>query len=85
MTTILPNGAEYDSSINFFSMSVECQQYFYNIMNSGEPNVENDNFRRPIIETWNDTETEFIVQRVSEYCNNDPSNWSMSNQTNKIK
>ncbi len=85
MTTILPNGAEYDSSINFFSNSDECQQYFYAIMNSGEPNIENDNFRRPIIETWNDTETEFIVQRVSEYCNNDPSDWSMSNQTIKIK
>ena len=85
MTTILPNGAEYDSSINFFSQSCECQQYFYAIMNSGEPTRENDVYDRPIIETWTDTETEFTVQRVSEYCNNDPSDWSMSNQTIKIK
>ena len=85
MKTILPNGAEYDSSINFFSQSCECQQYFYAIMNSGEPNIENDIYDRPIIETWTDTETEFTVQRVSEYCNDDPSDWSMSNQTIKIK
>ena len=81
----LPNKSEYDSAKSFFDQSAECQQYFYAIMNSGEPNIENDNFRRPIVETWTDTETEFTVQRVSEYCNDDPSDWSMSNQTIKIK
>lgn len=85
MKMILPNGAEYDSSINFSSQSCECQQYFYAIINSGKPTREYDNFRRPIVETWTDTETEFAVQRVSEYCNVDPGDWSMSNQTIKIK
>ena len=85
MKQILPNGSEFDSMIPFFEQKTDCQAYFYAIMNSCEPNVVNDNFGRPIIETWNDTETEFIVQRVSEYCNNDPSDWSMSNQTIKIK
>ena len=81
----LPNGSEYDSTKSFFDQSSECQQYFYDLMNNNLAVVDNDVHGRTITETWIDTETTLTIIRVSEYQNDDPTDWSLISQTINIK
>ena len=85
MKTILSNGAEYDSNLPFLDQSAECQQYFFNIINNSQAVIINDNYSRPITETWRDTETNLTIIRISEYHNDDPTDWSLIGQTINIK
>ena len=85
MKTILSNGAEYDSNLPFLDQSAECQQYFYDLMNNNIAVIDNDVHGRPLTETWRDTETDLTAIRISEYQNDDPTDWSLINQKNKIK
>ena len=85
MKTILSNGAEYDSNLPFFDQTAECQQYFYYLMNNNLAVIGNDVHGRPITETWIDTETNLTIIRISEYQNDDPTDWSLISQTIKIK
>ena len=81
----LPNGSEYDSAKSFFDQSAECQQYFYDLMNNNLAVIDNDVHGRPITETWIDTETNLTTIRISEYHNDDPTDWSLVCQIIKIK
>ena len=85
MKTILSNGAEYDSNLPFLDQSAECQQYFFNIINNSQDVIINDNYSRPLTETWRDTETNLTIIRISEYNNDDPTDWSLIGQTINIK
>ena len=85
MKTILSNGAEYDSNLPFFDQPSECQQYFYDLMNNNIAVIDNDVHGRPITETWRDTETNLTIIRISEYQNDDPTDWSLVCQTINIK
>jgi len=85
MKTILSNGAEYDSNLPFLDQSAECQQYFYYLMNNNIAVIDNDVHGRQITETWRDTETNLTIIRISEYHNDDPTDWSLIGQTIKIK
>ena len=81
----LPNGAEYDSNLPFLDQAAECQQYFYDLMNNNIAVIDDDVHGRPITETWRDTETNLTIIRISEYQNDDPTDWSLISQTIKIK
>ena len=81
----LPNGSEYDSTKSLFDQSSECQQYFYDLMNNNLAVIDNDVHGRPITETCRDTETNLTIIRISEYQNDDPTDWSLISQTIKIK
>ena len=85
MKTILSNGAEYDSNLPFLDQSSECQLYFYDLMNNNIAVIDNDIHGRPITETWRDTETNLTTIRISEYHNDDPTDWSLIGQTINIK
>ena len=63
----------------------ECQDHFYGIMNSEQPDIRNDDFNRPIVETWflRDELKDFAIVRESMY-KADEYNWNMTNQTIKI-
>ena len=69
----------------FEEQTQECQQYLYGIMNSEQPDTRNDDFNRPIVETWfmRDELKDFAIVRESTY-KADEYNWNMTNQTIKI-
>ena len=74
-----------DTVKTFNEQTQECQQYFYGIMNSEQPDIRNDDFNRPIVETWfmRDELKDFAIVRESTY-KADEYNWNMTKQTIKI-
>ena len=81
----IKQGVEFDTEKSFEEQSFECQQYLYGIMNSEQPDIRNDDFNRPIVETWflRDELKDFAIVRESAY-KADEYNWVMTNQTVKI-
>ena len=65
----IKNGVIFDIEKKFTEQTQECQQYFYCIMNSEQPDIRNDDFNRPIVETWfmRDELKDFAVVRESVY------------------
>ena len=81
----IKQGVEFDTEKSFEEQSFECQDHFYGIMNSEQPDIRNDDFNRPIVETWFlwDELKDFAIVRESTY-KEDEYNWVMTNQTVKI-
>lgn len=81
----IKEGAILDTDKSFNEQTQECQQYLYGIMNSEQPDIRNDDFNRPIVETWfmRDELKDFAIVRESTY-KADEYNWNMNNQTIKI-
>jgi len=81
----IKDGVKFDTEKTFNEQSYECQQYLYGIMNSEQPDIRNDDFNRPIVETWflRDELKDFAIVRESTY-KSDEYNWVMTNQTIKI-
>ena len=81
----IKEGVIFDSGKSFDEQTQECQQYLYGIMNSEQPDIRNDDFNRPIVETWflRDVLKDFAIVRESTY-KADEYNWVMTNQTIKI-
>ena len=75
----------FDTDKSFNEQTQECQQYMYGIMDSEQPDTRNDEFNRPIVETWfmRDELKDFAIVRESTY-KSDEYNWNMTNQTIKI-
>ena len=75
----------FDTDKSFNEQTQECQQYLYGIMDSEQPDTRNDEFNRPIVETWfmRDVLKDFAIVRESTY-KADEYNWNMTNQTIKI-
>ena len=65
----IKNGVIFDIEKKFTEQTQECQQHFYDIMNSEQPDIRNDDFNRPIVETWfmRDELKDFAVVRESVY------------------
>ena len=74
-----------DTVKTFNEQTQECQQYFYGIMDSEQPDIRNDDFNRPIVETWfmRDELKDFAIVRESTY-KAEEYNWNMTNQTIKV-
>ena len=75
----------FDTTKGVNEQTQECQDHFYGIMNSEQPDIRNDDFNRPIVETWflRDELKDFAIVRESAY-KADEYNWNMTNQTIKI-
>ena len=75
----------FDTTKSVNEQTQECQDHFYGIMNSEQPDIRNDDFNRPIVETWflRDELKDFAIVRASTY-QADEYNWVMTNQTIKI-
>ena len=75
----------FDTTKSVNEQTQECQDHFYGIMNSEQPDIRNDEFNRPIVETWflRDVLKDFAIVRESTY-KADEYNWVMANQTIKI-
>ena len=75
----------FDTTKSVNEQTQECKQYLYGIMNSEQPDIRNDDFNRPIVETWflRDVLKDFAIVRESAY-KADEYNWNMTNQTIKV-
>ena len=75
----------FDTTKSVNEQTQECQDHFYGIMNSEQPDIRNDDFNRPIVETWflRDVLKDFAIVRESAY-KADEYNWNMTNQTIKV-
>ena len=75
----------FDTTKGVNEQTQECQDHFYGIMNSEQPDIRNDDFNRPIVETWflRDVLKDFAIVRESAY-KADEYNWNMTNQNIKI-
>ena len=75
----------FDTTKSVSEQTQECQDHFYGIMNSEQQDIRNDEFNRPILETWfmRDELKDFAIVRESTY-KADEYNWSMTNQTIKV-
>ena len=75
----------FDTTKGVNEQTQECQDHFYGIMNSEQPDIRNDDFNRPKDETWflRDVLKDFAIVRESMY-KADEYNWNMTNQTIKI-
>ena len=75
----------FDTDKSFNEQTQDCQNYFYGIMDSEQPDTRNDEFNRPIVETWfmRDELKDFAIVRESTY-KADEYNWNMTNQTIKV-
>ena len=75
----------FDTTRSVNEQTQECQNHLYGIMNSEQPDIRNDDFNRPIVETWflRDVLKDFAIVRESAY-KADEYNWVMTNQTIKI-
>ena len=75
----------FDTDKSFNEQTQECQQYLYGIMDSEQSDTRNDDFNRPIVETWfmRDELKDFAIVRESTY-RADEYDWIMTNQTIKI-
>ena len=81
----IKEGVIFDTEKSFNEQIQECQQYLYGIVDSEQPDIRNDDFNRPIVETWflHDVLKDFAIVRESMY-KADEYNWNMTNQTIKI-
>ena len=75
----------FDTTKSVNEQTQECQDHLYGIMNNEQPDIRNDDFNRPIVETWflRDVLKDFAIVRESAY-KADEYNWNMTNQTIKI-
>ena len=81
----IKDGIIFDTDKSFSEQTQECQQYLYGIMNSEQPDIRNDDFNRPIVETWflHDVLKDFAIVRESMY-KADEYDWHLQSQTIKI-
>ena len=81
----IKEGVIFDTEKSFDEQTQECQQYLYGIMNSEQPDIRNDDFNRPIVETWFlcFVLKDFAIVRESTY-KADEYDWNMTNQTIKV-
>ena len=75
----------FDTAKSVNEQTQECQNYFYGIMDSEQPDIRNDDFNRPIVETWflRDELKDFAIVRESTY-KADEYDWNMTKQTIKV-
>ena len=75
----------FDTTKSVCEQTQECQQYLYGIMNSEQPDIRNDGYNRPIVETWfmRDELKDFAIVRESTY-KADEYDWNMTNQISKV-
>ena len=75
----------FDTTKSVNEQTQECQNYFYGIMDSEQQDTRNDDFNRPIVETWfmRDELKDFAIVRESTY-KADEYDWNMTKQTIKI-
>ena len=75
----------FDTTKRVSEQTQECQQYFYGIMDSEQQDIRNDDFNRPIVETWfmRDELKDFAIVRESTY-KADEYDWNMTKQNIKI-
>ena len=75
----------FDTTKSVSEQTQECQQYLYGIMDSEQQDIRNDEFNRPIVETWfmRDELKDFAIVRESTY-KADEYDWNMTKQTIKI-
>lgn len=75
----------FDTTKSVSEQTQECQQYLYGIMDSEQQDTRNDDFNRPIVETWfmRDELKDFAIVRESTY-KADEYDWNMTKQTIKI-
>ena len=75
----------FDTDKSFNEQTQECQNYFYGIMDSEQQGTRNDEFNRPIVETWfmRDELKDFALVRESTY-KADEYDWNMTKQTIKV-
>ena len=81
----IKEGVIFDTDKSFNEQTQECQQYMYGIMDSEQQDTRNDEFNRPVVETWfmRDELKDFAIVRESTY-KADEYNWNMTNQTIKV-
>ena len=82
----IKEGVIFDTDKNFNEQTQECQQYMYGIMDSEQPDIRNDEFNRPIVETWQLTDepiNDSVIERISVYQKQEP-DWHLQSQTIKI-
>ena len=81
----IKEGVIFDTDKSFNEQTQECQQYMYGIMDSEQQDTRNDEFNRPVVETWfmRDELKDFAIVRESTY-KADEYNWNMTNQTIKL-
>ena len=81
----IKDGIIFESEKSFNEQTQECQNYFYGIIDSEQPDTRNDDFNRPIVETWfmRDELKDFAIVRESTY-KADEYDWNMTKQTIKI-
>ena len=75
----------FDTTKSVSEQTQECQNYLYGIMDSEQQDIRNDDFNRPIVETWfmRDELKDFAIVRESTY-KADEYDWNMTKQTIKI-
>ena len=75
----------FDTTKSVSEQTQECQQYLYGIMDSEQQDTRNDDFNRPIVETWfmRDELKDFAIVRESTY-KADEYDWNMTKQTIKV-
>ena len=75
----------FDTTKSVSEQTQECQQYLYGIMDSEQQDTRNDEFNRPIVETWfmRDELKDFAIVRESTY-KADEYDWNMTKQTIKV-
>ena len=85
MEIIIDDKITIDTSKSFNEQTQECQNYFYGIMDSEQQDTRNDEFNRPIVETWfmRDELKDFAIVRESTY-KAEEYDWNMTNQKIKI-
>ena len=75
----------FDTTKSVSEQTQECQNYFYGIMDSEQPDIRNDDYNRPIVETWfmRDELKDFAIVRESTY-KAEEYDWNMTKQTIKV-
>ena len=81
----IKDGITFDTTKSVSEQTQECQQYLYGIMDGEQQDIRNDDFNRPIVETWfmRDELKDFAIVRESTY-KADEYDWNMTNQTIKV-
>jgi hypothetical protein len=82
MIIILPNNAEFDTELTFDNQAQDCQDYFFDVMNTSEPTTVVDSFNRPLKQTWEVLSIGFQVARITEYATQS-GDWNFKNQYHK--
>ena len=75
----------FDTTKSVNEQTQECQNYFYGIMDSEQQDTRNDDYNRPIVETWfmRDELKDFAIVRESTY-KADEYDWNMTKQNIKV-